>query len=336
MSNYLGCCAILICIVAGTGCVSYEGEPVEVVFKGSGGTELRGTLVFPKNANTPVPAAILLHGSEKATRSFAYRMHANVFLERGIAVLLYDKRGAGKSGGNYEQTTYAQLVGDAIEAVTFLRQRKDIDASKIGLVGASESGWLTPEVTERVGDIAFVINKSGPALSWRETVAWDIYNELLAADVSEPDARAQIELQQRVWAYYLSPNAEERGILDEALASWAGREDSLLPTAMTEVSDAYIEKISYDPSPYLERLSTPMLYVYGAHDVNVPVEKCLERLSKLAAEGTPVSFHTSEEAGHELGSVGVFPPGYRCTNGYSGLLGNFAEKHSGLLQNAAR
>ncbi len=45
--------------------------------------------------------------------------------------------------------------------------------------------------------------------------------------------------------------------------------------------------------------------------------------------GRPVSFY--EEEGHELGSVHLFPPGYRFADGYSELLGNFAEKHSGLL-----
>ena len=318
---------LFLCLIT-SGCASYKGTSEEVSFVGGGGIELRGTLVFPPDVTAPVPAVIQLHGAERATRKrFIYRMQANVFLGRGIAVLTYDKRGAGESGGDYEKTTYAQLVADAVAAVQLLRQRSEIDPAKIGLVGASESGWLTPEIADRAGRLAFVINKVGPALSWRETVAWEVYNDLLADKVSDSSAREQVEIFQRIWAYRISPTPEERNSLEETLAQWTGREDSGLPVALGEVSESYVADISYDPTPYLERLETPFLYLYGTEDVNVPTEACVARLEELAADGKPVSFHVFEGAGHELGGIGLLPPGYRFVDGYSELLGDFAEKH---------
>lgn len=317
-----------IAVIAG--CVAFEGRTQEVSFVGGGGIELRGTLVFPEHVSAPVGAIILLHGSERATRKrFVYRMLANLFVDRGMAVLVYDKRGAGESGGNYEETTYAALVADAVAAVAMLRQRRDIDPARIGLLGASESGWLTPEIAERSGDIAFVINKVGPCQSWRETVAWEVYNELLADDVPEVSAREQAEIYRRIWAYYSSPTPSARPALEATLAQWAGRPESHLPDGLEDVSPSYVADISYDPTPYLERLTTPMFYLYGAEDVNVPTEACLVRLRELAAAGRPVSFHVFEGEGHELGGFSLRAMRYRFVEGYADLLGDFAEAHVG-------
>jgi pimeloyl-ACP methyl ester carboxylesterase len=318
--------ALLFFVVAICGCASYSGEAEEVRFVSSDGVELRGSLVFPRRAAPKVPAVLLLHGAEPATRSLVYRMHANIFLERGMAVLLYDKRGAGESGGDHDVATYAQLIDDALAAIRHLRQRPEIDAEKIGLVGASESGWLTPEIAERAGNLAFIINKVGPAISWRETNAWEIYNDLLAEGVGEEAAREQADVFQRLCEYYITPNPDDRPPLEAELDRWAGREDSALPVELGEVSESYIQDISYDPGPFLERLTTPIFYVYGSEDINVPTEQCVRRLIELQGAGLPVTFHVYEGEGHELGGVGI--TGYCFVDGYADLLGDFAEQHT--------
>ena len=81
--------------------------------------------------------------------------------------------------------------------------------------------------------------------------------------------------------------------------------------------------------PYLERLSTPTLYLYGRDDVNVPTEACVDRLKELAEEGKPVSFHGFESAGHELGAWKPSPPWYRFLDGYEELVGGFAMAQTG-------
>jgi pimeloyl-ACP methyl ester carboxylesterase len=317
---------LLLFVVAICGCASYSGEAEEVRFVSSDGVELRGSLVFPRGTAPRVPAVVLLHGAEPATRSLVYRMHANIFLERNMAVLLYDKRGAGESGGDHDAATYARLIDDALAAIRYLRQRPDIDPAKIGLVGASESGWLTPEIAERAGDLAFIINRVGPAVSWRETNAWEFYNDLLAEGVSETAAREQAEIIQRVWAYYITPNPDERAPLEAVLDRWAGRADSGLPVELSEVGESYILDIDYDPGPFLERIATPIFYVYGSEDLNVPTEQCVRRLIELQGAGLPVTFHVYEGEGHELGGVGI--TGYRFVDGYAELLGDFAERHT--------
>lgn len=322
--------AILTFFLFATGCAKFGGLQTELAFVGARGDVLRGTLLVPENAPGPVPAVVLLHGAEKATRErIIYPVYANIFLQRGIAVLVYDKRGAGESGGSYEESTYADLVADAVAAVALLRQQPAIDPARIGLLGASESAWLTPEIAERSGGIAFVINKSGSPLSWRDTVAWEVYNDLMDDGVPESSAREQTSVQRRIWSYYIAPSPQEKTALEAVLASWAGRKHSQLPvTLAAEVSPSYVEDVSYDPMPFLERLDVPMLYLLGGDDINVPVDASVALLEELAAGGKPVSFQVFEDAGHELGGPSLSPPFYAPLEGVAERFAEFATTHT--------
>src|SRR5262249_36724458 len=68
---------------------------VEEVEFASHGATLSGSIVFP--AKQPILAAVVfIHGSGKQTRNKGL---AERFAKEGIVALVYDKRGAGKSGG---------------------------------------------------------------------------------------------------------------------------------------------------------------------------------------------------------------------------------------------
>ncbi|HEV7608938.1 MAG TPA: hypothetical protein VGO61_16465, partial [Steroidobacteraceae bacterium] len=81
-------------------CIQSFGKDlrVEEVTFASHGATLSGSIVFPENQ--PVHAAVVfIHGSGKQTRNLGL---AERFASEGIVALVYDKRGAGKSGGVYE------------------------------------------------------------------------------------------------------------------------------------------------------------------------------------------------------------------------------------------
>lgn len=320
--------AVIILAACLGACVSPNGISEDVTFTGAGGTQLRGTLIKPRQESEALPAIVLLHGAEKATRDrMIYTLTANVFLDYGIAVFVYDKRGAGESGGDYETTTYAQLVEDAISAVSVVKGNPSIDAQRVGILGISESGWLTPEIAERSG-ATFVINKVGSALSVQDTIAWEIYNELLDDGVSESRANEQVDIYRRIWKFRVAPTNDERSALEGILADWSDLQDSHLPKVLRDVSDDYIADISYDPGPYLERLKAPTLFLYGTEDVNIPSAECVVRLDVLSAQGLPVSYHIFEDEGHELGGFSPLPPFYAFADDYARLIREFALLHT--------
>ncbi len=324
---------ILFAVLVGlslAGCVSFEGNSEDVSFTGGDGIRLQATLLTPQRpAGSALPAIVLLHGAEKATRKrIVYKLTANVFLERGFAVLVYDKRGAGDSQGDHDSSTYAQLVEDAIAAVQFLRRHSNIDADRVGVFGISESGWLTPEIAERSGS-AFVINKVGAPLSVRDTVAWEVYNEMLDDGVAEDSAREQTDVYRRIFEYRVSPTEDEKAAIDAVLTKWSNKADSQLPAKLKKVSSSYLADIRYDPTPYLERLDIPMFYLFGRYDVNIPTAESVERLAELAAQGKPFTTYVFENEGHELGGFTPWPPLYKFADGYATLIGDFAEQHAG-------
>jgi alpha-beta hydrolase superfamily lysophospholipase len=107
----------------------------------SEGATLRGRLYIPENKSENLAIVIMAHGYSATIEGMVADRYAEVICEAGFAVLLYDHRNLGISGGEPRQQTnkWIQARGyrDAIDYVTTL---PEIDTSKIGLWGDSMSG----------------------------------------------------------------------------------------------------------------------------------------------------------------------------------------------------
>ena len=73
------------------------------------------------------------------------RQQMSAFMaSQGLAVLTYDKRGVGDSGGVYQEyaseSNLSLLAQDALAGVNYLKGRPEIDSRRIGLIGASQAG----------------------------------------------------------------------------------------------------------------------------------------------------------------------------------------------------
>lgn len=85
----------------------------------NGEVKLAGSLLLPRS-EAPVFAVVFVHGAGHNTRN-QHREIGEYFASQGIAALIYDKRGTGKSGGVYESSPpYENLVNDALAAVALL------------------------------------------------------------------------------------------------------------------------------------------------------------------------------------------------------------------------
>ena len=132
---------------------SFEEHPVEFHNQD---VKLAGSLLLPRS-EVPVPAVVFVHGAGEQTRE-PYREVGEYFASQGIAALIYDKRGTGQSGGAYESfEPYENLVNDALSAVAFLKQRREIAASQIGIWGLSQGAYISAAAASRSEDIRFII-----------------------------------------------------------------------------------------------------------------------------------------------------------------------------------
>lgn len=105
----------------------------------SQGAELRAWLYLPaaSGVDLRVPLVIMTHGFS-ATRSMTADTYAERFREAGLAVLLYDHRGFGDSGGEPRRQVNPWVQArEYRDAISFATDLAEIDASRIGLWGDS-------------------------------------------------------------------------------------------------------------------------------------------------------------------------------------------------------
>ena len=75
----------------------------------SEGAILRGRLYLLPNASKPQPIVIMAHGFSATINGMVAEKYAEVFYEAGFAVLLYDHRNFGISGGEPRQEINAWI-----------------------------------------------------------------------------------------------------------------------------------------------------------------------------------------------------------------------------------
>jgi pimeloyl-ACP methyl ester carboxylesterase len=119
---------------------------------------IRGTLYLPKGAG-PHPALVWVHAAGEATR-LSWGTFLRRFVQLGLAVFSFDKRGVGESEGSCcpgDQGHFNLATADVVGAVAAIRSRSEIDPARVGLFGASQAGWIAPRAAVDSGHVAFVV-----------------------------------------------------------------------------------------------------------------------------------------------------------------------------------
>ncbi len=133
------------------------------------------TLSLPPGSG-PFPAVAMVHGSGRTTRD-EFDVFTAWLVLHGVAVLADDKRGTGQSGSIYpgDQATSATLnllARDAQAEVAFLHRLPGVDASRVGLWGDSQGGWISVLATSRDPAVHWLIENSGPTVTVGEADYW--------------------------------------------------------------------------------------------------------------------------------------------------------------------
>ena len=131
---------------------------------------LAGTLTRPTGARGRVPVVITVSGSGQQERDEdlwpvvtgyrPFRQVAERLAQSGIAVLRYDDRAVGGSGGPLG--TSADYAEDVRRIAAWLRARSDVDGGRIAVLGHSEGGLIGPLVAVNDPAIAAVVVMAGP------------------------------------------------------------------------------------------------------------------------------------------------------------------------------
>lgn len=296
----------------------YETE--EVTFRNEGaGITLAGTLTTPEGSG-PFPAVILLTGSGAQDRDEAIMDHkpfavwADALTRRGVAVLRYDDRGVGGSGGGSNDDTTADFASDARVAMDYLRARPEIDANRIGLMGHSEGGSTALIATSEGAPAAFVVMIAGPALSGAALLP-EQYARITSAAGATAEQAAEIRRVRAEIMDALVRNMEDRAAAAQAvdaILSAAGVPEPARGREVAGLSSGWYRYFAaYDPAPALTALRTPLLAIYGGKDLNVPADLNAPVVSRLKPDATVVVLpglnhllqHSETGLGAEYGTI---------------------------------
>lgn len=268
-------------------------------FNHQAGVTLVGVLTLPQGGG-PFPAVIQVAGSGSYPLGPNQLLMADAFAKKGIAALCYDKRGCGKSSGDYDSAHTTDFEKDAMAGFEFLRGLPEINPRKVGIIGHSEGGLIAPMAAAECPDVAFIVLLAGPGLAgdkrWTlQTVhialsegadakvvqdIKDMAGEAFSMlETQKDDQKAKERLDDILRKGYARLNEVEKGQLREALEA----DNITLDERM--VKPWYRLLLQWDPAENLRKVKCPVLALNGDKDVAVVYPENLDAIGKALKEG---------------------------------------------------
>ncbi len=235
---------------------------------------LAGVLFKPKNTGKAIPYVVLLQRSGYEDRNTPwYHSLGYILASKGIGVLLYDKRGCGKSTGNFSTADFNDFATDAAAAFNYLKGRKDLNPSKLGFLGASQGGWVTPLAANKVANCGFAILVVGPAVSLFEQDINRVQYTLRDEGYSNAAVDSALHYSSLFFKYIQTNKAtdwEELKAYTPAIKSkkWVDYLD--IPQSQNGEDVLWWRRNKYDPAETLKKIKCPVLSIFGEKDVLVP------------------------------------------------------------------
>jgi uncharacterized protein len=258
--------------------------PEDEVSFTNGEVTLSGTLVLPPTKG-PHPAVVIVNGSGSWVRNDS-RFLADFFALNGVAALIYDKRGCGRSTGDWNISGFDDLASDTLAGLELLKNRPDINPHQIGLWGVSQGGWIVGLAASRCADVAYIISVSGPGITPEAQGAYCVEHWMKAAGYSEADVNEAGSLFlltircRRTDSGWNELNAERKADQNKPWFDACPYLDRDAPGA-----SKFWQLIgNYDPVPALRTVHCPVLAIFGELDPWVPAQKSADILKTALAE----------------------------------------------------
>ena len=216
----------------------------DVTFAADDAVTLAGTITMPDALDKPVPGFLLVHGSGCLDRNEAigpnreFEQIANNLSNNGYAVLRYDKRSCGKSGGTF--AVRDRLIADARDAIAYLRAQPGIDPARIYVLGHSEGGELAPSIAIDDGRLSGIVVMAPPALPLDKILMQQELRTVAAADRKKAEQADAVALKQ------------------------------IADGKKTDANSAWLRSsFGIDPAAIIARVPCPILIVQGEKDIQV-------------------------------------------------------------------
>jgi pimeloyl-ACP methyl ester carboxylesterase len=242
------------------------------------GVTLEGTLTRPET-DSPAPGVVLVAGSGPTDRNATIMGHkpfhvlADALTRRGIAVMRFDERGVGQSGGTQEGATTADLAGDVEAAVRALARRSNTQADQIGIVGHSEGGIIAPMVAAQTDQVAFLVLLAAPGLPGDAILASQLDRRIREQGGNRRTRALQRGTQKRIFEVLKqdADSAEIASRLRKIMIQSRGISgEDRIDREVERLMDPWLRFfIEHDPRTPLRQVEVPVLALAGAKDQQV-------------------------------------------------------------------
>ncbi|MDP5131766.1 MAG: lysophospholipase [Paraglaciecola sp.] len=244
------------------------------------GHRLAGTLSIPKG---PIKhGVIIVSGSGPTERDgdvFGHKLYAvlaDLLTKSGIAVLRFDDRGVGESGGVFATATSMDFASDAEAALRFMHSDPRFAQSKLGYVGHSE-GSLIAAIAMANKDYEkadFFVSLAGPSTTGGQILIDQSYliQKVQGLDSSQLE-KDDVQQRKIIAAVVNDAPAQE---LKQLLAQ-SGMSTTQIEGQLAQLSSPWMQYfIKTDPKTFLTQISVPSFVIGGGKDLQVPAQKNID------------------------------------------------------------
>ncbi|GAC1418585.1 MAG: alpha/beta fold hydrolase [Flavisolibacter sp.] len=287
----------------------YRSEEV-IYFNADKSQQYGATLTIPKGKG-PFPAALLITGSGQQNRDEEILGHkpfaviADFLTTKGYIVLRVDDRGMGKSNGNFQLATTLDFRNDAKVGLIYLLDRKEVNKSKVGLIGHSEGGLIAEMVAAEKKEIDFIVLLAAPGEKILELMKHQ--NAAIARTVGLGKSYIERYLQlyeALILGILKSDGKQSYQVAEDVLNKWISDTPNDIVIASTAIRDETSKKnflnaflgqintpwyryfLGLDPQVYLQKITAKVLALNGDKDIQVIAEPNLSAI-KTALDKSP-------------------------------------------------
>lgn len=277
----------------------------------SDGIALHGKLVLPARG-TAGALAVWIEGSNN-NPSTDDAVWPYELARRGVATFVYDKRGTGSSAG----APWSDFHARARDTAAAVREARRLapDIQRVGVIGASQGGWVAP-LTATLVPLDFVVAAyalaEGPIAQDQALVAQQLHDAGFDA-ATQREARELTAITERIVRSNLREGLAE---LDAFKAERAGAPwlDAIQPRSYTGLflkfsaqdirthGPALAQGLSFDfePRPVIESIQPRQLWLLGGSDRQAPSTATQAILRQIQQQGRPLAVVVFPNADHGL------------------------------------
>jgi hypothetical protein len=216
-----------------------------------------------------------------------------MLLRRGVASLLYDKRGVGESAGaSHDLASWDDLAGDLRGAIAFLASRPElVDTARIGVIAQSQGTWIIAKVAPHEPRVKFIVSIAGSGVS---AAAQETYrtSALMRRDqFPESEIAKAIAFQRRKFEVartglgWSALDSTMQRLRADSVRWFPGYGTGAAARSLAVLRLYGVLQFNYDPARDLRRIMAPTLVIMGQRDLTFPPATVIERMEAALREG---------------------------------------------------